>query len=105
MQRGVIVALCLTALVFVGGNAGSLILSWSFMAMGLRGCTVLFPLLGAMFFPRLVTPKAGIAAAILGPLINVLWKFLYPSGMDPLYPGMIVSFFVLVAVSFLEREK
>ena len=101
LQRSVIVGLCLAALVFVSGNAGSLILSWSFMAMGLRGCTVLFPLLGAMFFPDRVTPQAGVAAALLGPLVNVAWKFLFPSGLDPLYPGLLVSLLVLAGVSLL----
>ncbi len=105
VQRFVIVGLCLTALVFVGGNAGSLILSWSFMAMGLRGCTVLFPLLGAMFFPTRVTPLAGIASALLGPAVNVVWKLLFPSGLDPLYPGLLVSLLVLAGVSLLTRRQ
>lgn len=105
MQRGIIIALCLLALVFVSANAGSLILSWSFMAMGLRGCTVLFPLIGAMFFPRWVTPAAGIASALLGPLVNVLWKVAYPTGLDPLYPGLVVGLAVLVGVSALTRKR
>ncbi len=101
VQRAVIVGLCLVALVFVSGNAGSLILSWSFMAMGLRGCTVLFPLLGAMFFPGRVTPQAGIVAALLGPLVNVVWKLVFPTGLDPLYPGLLVSLLALVGLSWL----
>jgi SSS family solute:Na+ symporter len=105
LQRGIIVALCLMALVFVGGNAGSLILSWSFMAMGLRGCTVLFPLLGAMFFPGRVTPGAGIASAVLGPLTNVIWKVAYPSGLDPLYPGLAVGLVILIGVSMVTHRR
>lgn len=103
VQRGIIVAICLIALFFVGGNAGSLILSWSFMAMGLRGCTVLFPLFGAMFLRRWVTPGAGIAAALLGPLTNFLWKMMYPAGLDPLYPGLLVSLLALTLGSLLFR--
>ena len=73
--------------------------------MGLRGCTVLFPLLGAMFFPRWVSPKAGIAAALLGPLVDILWKIVYPQGIDPLYPGLAVSLSVLVVVSLFTMKK
>lgn len=105
VQRSVIVLLCLIALVFVSGNAGSLILSWSFMAMGLRGCTVLFPLLGAMFFSQRVTPAAGIASALFGSLTNVVWKLVYPNGMDPLYPGLLVGLMVLVMVSVVGSQK
>lgn len=69
--------------------------------MGLRGCTVLFPLLGAMFFPGRVTPQAGIVAALLGPLVNVVWKLVFPTGLDPLYPGLLVSLLALVGLSWL----
>ncbi len=104
VQRSIIVIICVIALFFVSGNAGSLILSWSFMAMGLRGCTVLFPLLAAMFFPKWVTPKAGVAAALLGPLTNFLWKMVFPSGLDPLYPGLLVSFLSLILGSLFFRS-
>lgn len=105
VQRGFIVALCLIALVFVSGNAGSLILSWSFMAMGLRGCTVLFPLFGAMFFPQRVAPAAGIASALFGSLTNVAWKLTFPQGLDPLYPGLAVGLAVLVLGSILSSKR
>jgi SSS family solute:Na+ symporter len=105
VQRVLIIVICLIGLLFAAGNMGSLILSWSFMSMGLRGCTVLFPLLGAMFFPRWVTPKAGIAAALLGPLVDCLWKIVYPTGIDPLYPGLAASLFVLITVSVFTKKK
>lgn len=103
-QRIAILVVSLISLLFVNDNIGSLILSWSFMSMGLRGCTILFPLLGAMFFPRLVTPSAGIAAALLGPLTDFMWRLFIPKGLDPLYPGLLVSLVVLVVVSMLTRK-
>jgi SSS family solute:Na+ symporter len=36
-------------LVFAVGNMNSLILQWSFLSMGLRGATICFPLIGALF--------------------------------------------------------
>ena len=74
--------------------------------MGLRGCAILFPMLGAMFFPRLVTPTAGILSACLGPLADLIWHVLYPKGLDPLYPGLIAAFLTLVLVSvFFPRHS
>ena len=58
-----------------------------------------------MFFKRFVTPAAGVAAALLGPLTDVLWQALYPKVMDPLYPGLIVSAGVLLIVSMFTRKK
>ena len=83
----------------------SIILAWSFISMGLVGFTVLFPLLGAMFSPPWMTSKIGIAAAVSGPLVDILWKVAYPKGMDPLYPGLAVSLSVLLVVSIFTKEK
>ncbi|HVP63901.1 MAG TPA: sodium:solute symporter family protein [candidate division Zixibacteria bacterium] len=102
------VALLLTSLVplyFVTANNGASILDWSFLSMGLRGCTVLFPLLGALFFPQYVSQKAGIAAACLGPLTCFLWHVALPKGLDPLYPGLAVSFLALVAISIFSPRS
>jgi SSS family solute:Na+ symporter len=105
VQRLLILCLCGITVVAVSSSLGGLILGFSFLSMGLRGCSALFPLLGAMFFKRFVTPAAGIAAAIMGPLTNLIWHFMYPKGLDPLYPGLVASAVVLVAVSMLTRKK
>jgi SSS family solute:Na+ symporter len=105
VQRSLIVVVCLVAILFVNGNAGSLILGWSFMSMGLRGCTVLFPLLGAMLLPRFVTPKGGVAAALLGPTVDFFWKIVFPKGIDPLFPGLLASMVALLAVSWFTAKR
>lgn len=48
---------------------------------------------------------AGIAAALLGPLVDFLWKIVYPTGIDPLYPRLAVSLFVLITVSIFTKKK
>jgi len=105
VQRIFIVAICIITAIIANGNAGSLILGWTFLSQGLRGCAALFPLLGAMLLPRFVTPIAGVAATILGPLANIGWFMLYPKGIDPLYPGLFVSAIVLIVVSLLTKKN
>lgn len=105
VQRFLIFAVCICSMFFIVGNLKSLIIGWSFLSMGLRGCTVLFPLMGAMFFPRLVSPLAGILSALLGPLANLIWQILYPKGLDPLYPGLAVSLITLVLFSVFQFNK
>ena len=105
VQRVLILFLCAVTIAAVSSNMGGLILGFSFLSMGLRGCSALFPLLGAMFFKRFVTPAAGISAAILGPLTDLIWHLVYPKGLDPLYPGLVVSAGVLFAVGMFTRKK
>ncbi|MEN6326777.1 MAG: sodium:solute symporter family protein [Syntrophomonas sp.] len=105
VQRGIILATCLMVYSFISLNPGGLILDFSYLSMGLRGCTVLFPMLGAIFFNRFVTPAGGIAAAILGPLTDFGWHFIFPHGIDALYPGLIASLAALVLGSLLTQGK
>jgi SSS family solute:Na+ symporter len=104
VQRLILLLACCSTLAFVKDNAGSTILDWNYLSMGLRGCTVIFPLAGAMFFPRWVTPQAGVAAVVLGPLTAFLSRLLFPAGVNPLYPGLAVSLFVLVLVSVITKN-
>jgi hypothetical protein len=48
---------------------------------------------------------AGIAAALSGPLVDFLRKIVYPTGSDPLYPGLATSLFVLITVSVFTKKK
>jgi SSS family solute:Na+ symporter len=105
VQRLLIVIICVVTAIIANGNVGSLILGWTYLSQGLRGCAALFPLLGAMLLPRFVTPVAGVAAASLGPLANIVWFVLYPKGVDPLYPGLVVSAVALVVISLYTRKK
>lgn len=105
VQRGAIVVIALLSALVASGNAGSLILGWSFLSMGLRGCTILCPLLGAMFFPRYLTPAAGVAAAFAGPATNVVWFLAFPEGLDPLYPGILASLAALLIVSWFTGKR
>jgi SSS family solute:Na+ symporter len=105
MQRVFIVVVGLLAVYFVSSNAGALILGFSFLSMGLRGCTILLPLMGALFFNKFVTPAGGMAAAVCGPLFNFYWAMAYPKGMDPLYPGLVAALIAIVVVSLLTKKK
>ena len=105
LQRALILAVSLIGVLFITGNLKSMVLSWAFLSMGLRGCSILMPMLGAMFFSRYVTPIAGLASAILGPATNLIWQLAFPKGIDPLYPGLIVGLLTLVIISTVTRKK
>jgi SSS family solute:Na+ symporter len=100
LSRVGIVAVTGVGLVLASGNANSLILEWSFLSMGLRGATIFFPLLGAIFWRRYVRPRAGVWAIGLGPLSAILWAALGRDSIDPLYLGLTVSFGILLVGSW-----
>ncbi len=87
-------------LVFTIGNMDSLILQWSFLSMGLRGATICFPLLGALFFKPYIRPKAAILAIGVAPAASILWALFLPGLLDPLYVGLILSALIITAGSF-----
>ena len=87
------------ALVMALAGLDSLILKWSFLSMGLRGSTVFFPLLGAVFFKRHVSRRAGLLAIAAAPLLSLAWGAVFPEGIDPLYIGLVTSLVCLWAGS------
>lgn len=102
VTRGIIVAVALATLVFVGGNLNSLILKWSFLSMGLRGATICFPLLAAIFLKNKIAAWAGRWAIMAGPSAVLLWTFLGRS-LDPLYVGMACSLLFLALGYFSKK--
>lgn len=105
ISKGLIVVIAALTFLFVTGNLKSMILQWGFLSMGLRGATICFPLLGAIFFNKFVRPKAGLIALVAGPAADIGWKLSFPYSMDPLYAGLLASFVCLVIGSMLFPAK
>ncbi|HOV80931.1 MAG TPA: sodium:solute symporter family protein [Bacillota bacterium] len=91
----------ISSLVFVLFNMNTLILKWAFLSMTLRGVTVFVPLAGAVLFARRISPAAGFWAIAAAPLAALLWAFLLPRAIDPLYVGIFLSLAVLAAGTVL----
>lgn len=92
-----IIVIALLTLFFVSGNLNSLILKWSMLSMGLRGAAICFPLLFAVFFRNRANPLAGTLATGIAPLCSILWAIWGPDSIDPLYPGLLASFSLLMS--------
>lgn len=94
-RLAIVVVTALSLGVVLSGNLQSLILGWTYLSMGLRGATVCLPLLSALFWRGRVSRAAGRLSIVLGPSAAILWK-LSGAAADPLYPGLVVSFLVLL---------
>ena len=94
--RVTILAVSALTLLFVSGNLNSLILKWSFLSMGLRGATICFPLLCALFVKNRIQAKYVTAAVIAAPASSLGWAIFGFSFVDPLYVGLGISFVILL---------
>ena len=84
---GIIVAAA--ALAGITG-AGSMILEWSYISMGLRGSGTFLPFAAAVIRPGSLSPKWALAASVAGLSGAVVWGLSSLPG-DPLFPGLAIS--------------
>ncbi len=89
----IIMALALGVVLLTRGDV--LILEWSYLSFGLRGATICFPLFAAIFLKGKISPRAGTLAVISGPSVVIIGTLLQFS-LNPLYPGLAISFLILL---------
>lgn len=82
---------------------GDLILDWTYLSNALRGVTVFLPLAGAVFLTRRFSPKTGLLAVTIPPLVAIAWAAYFPGGIHPLYVGLPVSLLIMV-LGFLFKK-
>ncbi|HMB14882.1 MAG TPA: sodium:solute symporter family protein [Pelovirga sp.] len=82
-------------------NLGSAIMDWSFLSMGLRGATLCFPLLFAVFLPQVNWRQAGFVSIMLAPTAVVVLGFFPITGIPPLFFGLGLSLLVFVLTLLL----
>lgn len=80
-----------TAGILTAVVSGSLINDMGFLSMGLRGTTIFLPLCGALWLKGKVDRRFVLASVVLSPL-TVLAGKLFHIPIDPLFPGLLVSF-------------
>ena len=103
-SRCVIVIILMAAALFGMGEVGSLILSWSFLSMGLRGAVAFAPLCFALFQPGRLSRKFAAASIAAGPLLVIAGSFLLPEHIDPLFLGIGGSLLICL-VGWLRGTK
>ena len=88
VSRLLILVVLAAAGLFASGEAGSMILNWSFLSMGLRGAVLFAPLCFALFAPGRVSKRWAAAAIVVGPVLVLVGSKILPSHIDPLFLGM-----------------
>lgn len=96
LNRACILITTLCAALFAFGNMQSLVLSWNFLSMALRGVGIFVPLTIAIFYPGKLPPKAAICSMTAGVAAALSASIFYPE-YNPLFPGLGVSLLVAIA--------
>ena len=91
------------SIVLISSN-NVLILNWSYLSLGLRGATIFFPLMAVIFFKGKISPLAGTLSVICGPSIVIIGTLISLT-INPLYPGLAVSFLVLFIDYLKNRDR
>lgn len=106
--RGLTLTVVLAAFVLLLFNLGSAIMDWSFLSMGLRGATLCFPLLFAVFLRQYDLRRAGVLSIIVAPTCVILSGVIPFDLLPPLYVGLGVSvgiFAIGVVVACYKKPK
>lgn len=102
--RTSVFALCAIAMLMVFTNLNTLILKWSFLSMALRGTTIFFPLIAAIYFKGKISKMAGLVSIIAAPLAAIIWELFGIKSIDPLYVGLSTSLILLLGLSIVPKE-
>lgn len=92
----IIISFIISAL-FASINLQSSILKWGFMATGLRGVVLLFPMLGALFLKRKIHRNFAVASSIIGVVCYFLAELFLELSIDPIFIGVGASLLVFMA--------
>ena len=97
MSRGIIAAVLLLAAWLSLGEAGSLILGWSFLSMGLRGAVAFIPMCFALFIKTPVPRPFAAASMVVGPTLVIAGQYMLPADIDPLFLGIAGTIVICTA--------
>lgn len=97
VSRGIIAAVLLLAAWLSLGEAGSLILGWSFLSMGLRGAVAFIPMCFALFIKSPVPRPFAAASMVIGPTLVIAGQYMLPAHIDPLFLGIAGTIVICTA--------
>ncbi len=97
VEKATLVLILTLACFLSMGPLGDTILNFAFMSMGLRGATLFIPLCFTLLYPGRVRPDYATFSIIIGPTMTLVFNLLDILPFDPLFAGVIVSYFIMLA--------
>ena len=102
--RGLTALIVFSAFVLLLLNLGSAIMDWSFLSMGLRGATLFFPIIFAVFFQKYDLRLAGALSIFIAPMSVMICGVTKFQQVEPLYMGLGISLSIFL-YALVKRRK
>ena len=101
-----VLAVSVTAMVFVFMHLDSSVLEWNYLSMALRGSGIFLPLTFCIFFPGRVRASMGVAAMGAGIFAALFWKHISPWEINSLLPALVYNlFFLLIGLAWGKKGE
>jgi SSS family solute:Na+ symporter len=105
ISRATLLVVLLVAATICLLDIGGLILSWSFLSMGLRGAVAFWPAMAALFWRGRVNPQFVVPAMASAPLATALGAWFGPAAIDPVWFGVASSFIIMIVGVFARKYQ
>jgi len=105
VNRIVIIAAFIVSAIFTSGNLHTSILSWGFLATGLRGTVLLVPMVGALFIKGKINSKFAVASSIIGVVAHLVGELLLDLNFDSLFLGLLASVLIVILGAFFNSNN
>ena len=102
--RVLIVVIVALSCVFSVTTLGTYIQTFIFLSYGMRTTVFLVPMLAAFFYKGRLTKSAGIAAAIAGPVMDIIAYFVLGKSGTHVFWGLGASLIVFIVVNLLAKD-
>lgn len=102
VNRIIIILAFIVSAIFTSGNLHSSVLTWGFLATGLRGTVLLIPMLGALFLKGKIDSRFAVASSALGVAAHLTGELFMDLNFDPLFLGIGVSIAVAILGAFVK---
>ena len=86
-------------------NMQSMVLTWNYLSMGLRGAGIFVPFTLAIFYRGYLPKFYGVAAIFLGVLTSLSWRLVFPSWQNTLLPALSVSLLICLWGMFVGKQS
>lgn len=105
VNRFIIVITFIISAFIANINMNSSILSWSFLATGLRGTVLLVPMCCALFFKDKIDSKFAVLSSLLGIGLHALGEIFFNLKFDPIFLGIGASIICVILGYFGHNTK
>ena len=86
-------------------NMQSMVLTWNYLSMGLRGAGIFVPFTLAVFYSGHLPKNYGVGAIFMGVATSLGWKLIYPNWQNTLLPALSVSLLISVVGIFSKNKR